>query len=790
MPAPEKGNRKVPRIKCPANEFNEQLAAGRVRRRTKLRRKGQALIGIRPVTGTPRAHYRIVRRLLAWVLRWTFIVIGAATAATVLFSYLYRVNQTIYDPSLFAIGVGGLFSMACGVMLMLLSRNSRLRMELGRAKARCEQLADRAWELKEAEARATSLLESQGDLIVRRDAKGCMTYVNDAYCLLAGAPREALLGTATTLPALQQGQTGVLPDGTRLHDEQIVTADGPRWLAWRDVVVWAEADDCAEVQSVGRDVTERIETERALAEARDAAEAANRAKSRFLAMVSHEIRTPLNGILGMADLLRDTALTPEQATYVKATKASGDALLSLIDEILDFSKIEAGKLELAAAPFSLTALVEDTDELLGPRAQAKGLEIASDVDDRLPERVLGDATRLRQVLLNLAGNAIKFTDRGAVSVIVQAGGARDEVTFEVRDTGIGITPEQQARIFREFEQADGGAARKFGGTGLGLAISRRIIEQMGGRIEVASAAGAGATFRAIVALPQAEDAGAARFIPPDLAGQTALIVASASIEATLVERRLTRWGANAVLVEPARAAGALAERRWDAMLVDHAIGAELASIVIRSAGTSIARSIVLITPSERHRLNALKHAGFTGYLVKPIRAASLAARLAAARDAFEAAPAAADAPAALAHTANGARGNLSVLIAEDNDINALLTRSLLSKLGHRPTVATSGAAALDCWREARAGGAPYDLVLMDVHMPGIDGLEAARRIRALEALGCERRTPIVALTASAFAEDRDACFGAGMDGFLVKPLDRERIAAMLADLPAAKPIAA
>ena len=295
----------------------------------------------------------------------------------------------------------------------------------------------------------------------------------------------------------------MLPDGTRVHDQQIVTADGPRWLAWRDVVVWAPDHNSAEVQSVGRDVTERIETEHALAEARDAAEDASRAKSRFLAMVSHEIRTPLNGILGMADLLRDTALTPEQASYVKATKASGDALLALIDEVLDFSKIEAGKLELAAEPFSLAALVEDTVELLAPRAQAKGLAIASDVDERLPERVIGDVTRLRQVLLNLAGNAIKFTETGGVSVVVEAGGRPDEIAFVVRDTGIGIDREQQARIFHEFEQADGGSTRKFGGTGLGLAISRRIIERMAGRIEVASAAGQGATFRAIVRLPRA-----------------------------------------------------------------------------------------------------------------------------------------------------------------------------------------------------------------------------------------------------------------------------------------------
>ena len=361
-----------------------------------------------------------------------------------LFAHIYNVNETIYDPSLFAIGIGGLFSICCGIMLMVLSRNSRLRMQLNRAKARCEDLADRTWELKEAEARATSLLESQGDLIVRRDRAGCITYVNDAYCALAGQSREALLGTAAALPTLRHGSLTVLPDGTRIHDEQVMTPTGARWLAWRDVVVWAEKPEGAEVQSVGRDVTERIDSERALAEARDAAEAANRAKSRFLAMVSHEIRTPLNGILGMADLLRDTPLTPEQSTYVKATKASGDALLSLIEEILDFSKIEAGKLELAAQPFSLVALVEDVVELLGPRAQAKGLEIASDVDERLPERVIGDATRLRQVLLNLAGNAIKFTESGGVGVTVEPGPEHDEVVF----TGARHRHRHRARLNR------------------------------------------------------------------------------------------------------------------------------------------------------------------------------------------------------------------------------------------------------------------------------------------------------------------------------------------------------
>ena len=306
-------------------------------------------------------------------------------------------------------------------------------------------------------------------------------------------------------------------------------------------------------------------------------------------------------------------------------KTSGDTLLSLIEEILDFSKIEAGRLDLEARPFGLAALVEETVELLSPRAQAKGLEIASSIDERLPENVLGDAARLRQVLLNLAGNAVKFTETGGIAVTVEPGAAPDEISFSVRDTGIGIAPEAQARVFEEFEQADDGMTRKFGGTGLGLAISRRIVERMGGSLTLESAPGRGSTFRFTVALPRTAESGT-RFAIPGLSGQAILIAAPGMIEAPLVAQRLEGWGAQVCLVpDESTARAMLAERNWNAVVVDRALGAEAASMLARAAPSG-ARRIVLVTPAERHELPDLKAAGFTGYLVKPVRVASLAAR--------------------------------------------------------------------------------------------------------------------------------------------------------------------
>jgi PAS domain S-box-containing protein len=707
------------------------------------------------------AHNRAALVLFGRAVVTTLAVISGALG----FFTGIQVQHDTYDPYAYSTGVGALFAASCAVIAFMLTRRRVGAEKIRVLEARVDELTDRNWELREAEERARSLLEAQGDIIVRRDAGGSITYANDAFCSLAAQGRDALIGAAFQLPALEQSENAVLDDGTRVYDQKIAHDGGARWIAWREVVVRGDAG--TEVQSVGRDITDRVEAEHALAATRDRAQAANRAKSSFLATVSHEIRTPLNGMLGMADLLLDTPLTPEQKTYAQAAKKSGETLLSLIEEILDFSKIEAGKLELQPHPFAPGPLVEDVVELLAPRAQAKGIEIGSFVDERLPSRLIGDAARLRQVLLNLAGNAIKFTENGGVAVIAEIDEANGNVRFAVRDTGIGLRREDQERVFLDFEQADGSSTRKFGGTGLGLAISRRIVERMQGHMQVESQLGRGATFSFSVPLAPGENS-EREFAAPDLRNTAVLIVAESEIESSLLARRLGCWGARTCTVaDETIAAALLPERSWGTVLVDYAAAQKMITQG-NVAALGVPRRIVLITPAERPALAALKGAGFTGYLVKPVRAASLAARFAD-EGAFEAIePQEAREPAA---TAKG----LSILVAEDNEINALLARALLERLGHRPTVAGDGQAAVNAFIAARASGSPYDLVLMDVQMPGMDGLEAARRIRAAEAGADGACTPILALTANAQAEDREACLAAGMGGLLTKPLDRARL---------------
>jgi signal transduction histidine kinase/CheY-like chemotaxis protein len=726
----------------------------------------------------------------------SFTIFSAAFGGAYGFIAGSRSEGSGYEPHAFAIGASFLFAAACVALATLSMRLRWMRKRLGKLALHNEALADRNWELKEAEERARSLCEAQGDLIVLHDADGCISFVNDAYCELAQKPRSALLGSRFALEILAQGDIALESNGTRIHDQKIATPSGPRWIAWREGLVRSDAGAPAEMQSVGRDVTDRTETERALGEARDQADAANRAKSRFLAMASHEIRTPLNGIIGMSGLLLDTPLTPEQITYAKAVKTSGDALLSLIEELLDYSKIEAGKIDLEQRPFALAGLIEDITELLAPRAQARKLEIAAYVDERLPAEVVGDSARLRQVLLNLAGNAIKFTLAGGVALMVEPGTSPDEISFLVRDTGIGIAPEAQQRIFREFEQADERIARSYGGTGLGLSISERIVKRMGGRITLQSKPGVGSTFEVSVPLAAAKphDGEPCRWAAPDLTGQSIMLVTPQNIEASLVARRLQRWGGQTCLVsDVAVALALLPERSWHAVLLDHGLGASEVALLGEAARPHATQRLLMFTPAARHELGPSQSSAlasiFTGYLVKPLRAASLAARLTAAPEVDApglAGDALIEAPDEAATAATPPARGLSILVAEDNEINALLMRSLLTRLGHHAVITSNGEEALESWLSARSAGAPYDLVLMDIQMPQLDGIETTRRIRAGEASRPGGRTPILALTANTLVEDRYACFEAGMDGFLIKPLDREKLTEALVGLAASR----
>ena len=726
-----------------------------------------------------RQHPRI-----AFALR-SFMIFTATFGAAYGFVSGSRSENSGYDPNAFAIGASFLFALACLGLATLSMRLRFVNKRLRTLAAHNEALIDRNWELKEAEERARSLFEQQGDLIVLRDTNGRITFANDAYCALAGQARSALVGTRFDFDVLEQGDSARESNGTRIHDQRIATKLGARWIAWREGYVRRDAGQPAELQSVGRDVTDRTETERALSEARDQADAANRAKSRFLAMASHEIRTPLNGIIGMGGLLLDTTLTPEQTTYARAVKTSGEALMSLIEELLDYSKIEAGKLDLEQRPFALSTLVEEITELLAPRAQAKDLEIASYIDERLPLEVVGDAARLRQVLLNLAGNAIKFTAGGGVALIVEPGIWPNEISFLVRDTGIGIAPEARSRIFQEFEQADERVARTYGGTGLGLSISERIVKRMGGRITLESEPGKGSTFEVAVPLaPSQAGSGQTAFPSPDLAGKSILLVAD-GIEASLIARRLERWGGQTCMVADAAIAEALLpERSWHAVLIDRAIGPSVADHLGEAARTHAMQRLVLLTSGSRHETFS---SAFTGFLMKPLRAASLAARLSLTPEV--ASPDLAPEPPAESRAKAAPTKGLSILVAEDNEINALLMRSLLTKLGHRVVIAIHGEAALESWLAAATAGTPYDLVLMDIQMPQLDGIETAKRIRAHEAAMGRQRTPILALTANTLVEDRYACFEAGMNGFLIKPLDREKLDEALAGLATSRHLA-
>ncbi len=514
---------------------------------------------------------------------------------------------------------------------------------------------------------------------------------------------------------------------------------------------------------------------RAAAAARDKAEAASEAKSRFLATVSHEIRTPLNGILGLAQLLAMTRLEAEQASYVQAIGDCSRALARLIDDILDFSKIEAGKLELRVETFALTPLVEGVVELLAPRAHGKKLEISSFVAADAPHRISGDPARLRQVLINLAGNAVNFTESGGVAVRVALRGA-DVLRFEVEDTGPGVPESARQLIFEEFKQGDASATRRQGGTGLGLAISRRLVAQMGGALEIASTSSRGTIFAfTLPCASQSETPGAKQGLAP-LAGRRALIVSKGPFEAPFLAAHLHDAGAFAAIANGEREGleklGAALGEKYDAVIVDCALGEAATKTLAQAArAAASARMFLLFSPLERRAFGEAALGEFDGWLVKPVRASSLIERVAET-------PAAGAAPRVAAPEPS--LTGLHILLAEDNDINALIASRHLSALGALTTRVENGLRVVEMAAAAMEGAiAPFSIILMDLFMPEVDGLEATKRIRVAEARAGAPRIPIIALTASAFEEDLRAARSAGVDATLTKPVEFAKLAEVI-----------
>lgn len=607
--------------------------------------------------------------------------------------------------------------------------------------AREEALSDALFAAHDQVQAMRAELDAFADLIVDSDCDGHVIFANEAFLKIYG---DEVLGQplAHMRPVDPADRFDATNYVTRLPGD---AANSKRVIAWLDSNI-AVADDTSARRSVGRDVTRFVETASALGAARDEAEQASAAKARFLAAVSHEIRTPLNGILGLAALLLDDDLTPAQRNHVQAVRQSGRTLASLIDEVLDFSRIEAGHLDLIDEDVSPHTIIRDVAELLAPRAHTKGLGLGTRIATDMPQAIRLDGGRLRQVVTNLAGNAIKFTGKGGIAIIsAWKPGRRGKGTLiiSVSDTGPGIAAGERARVFEEFEQVGN---HDQGGTGLGLAITRQIIDAMGGSITLDSKRGKGTTFTVMLPCVMARETRSAQ---APLDGLRISVKLASAIEAKCLKQVCVDLGATIV------AAG----RKADVCLTDKTTGR-------RSASKT--RHIALLASTDKVIPDDLKARGFTGYLTRPIREESLVARIAAG-----AAGSVSPRPSSAPREDRLPRAGrcISILLAEDDPVSAMLMVAALQRMGHEVVHVRDGTSALKRLQSARPR---FDVALLDIQLPGLDGYAIARAARAGHI-----ETPLIAVTANAFPQDRAAALEAGFAAHMAKPVDPHRLALLL-----------